>query len=292
MDIQSFIKRIGVSTLLVIVSLPVSLIKADNNQTLLSTYTSENDSIKMIKQVARIPYTVKSQTLSYGNLSLTDTYLSNIEYFGWNINYEGSLTGFYSSRIYWRSIATLIYGNTINLPATSTMSYVGGEISYGIGYNRYLDRLNLKLGALPVVRVGFKNNARNVNNIFSVDASMSLWLDAEVTYKIPLKRLKLAFTEQLQTSLLGGMFVPEFGALYYEYSLGNWDGTLHFSSFHNKVALKNRLEVSLALRKMILKAQYYINYQKWNANNLYFKQIQHNFGLGLVMLLENTTSKY
>lgn len=240
----------------------------------------------------KLPYTIKSRVLSVGNMQLKDTYLSNIEYFGWNIGWESSFTGFLGTCLYWRSINMLTYGNTVNLPATSTMSYIGGEVSLGAGYNYRQNNLDLKIGGLPLLAFGLKNNARNINNIQSVDASLSLWLDFEASYKIPVSRVKIAFTEHLQTSLLGGMFVPEYGALYYEYALGNLDGSLHFSSFHNKVAFKNRFELSLALKSIIIKTQYYINFQRWIANSLYFTHLQHNFGLGFVFLLENKTKLY
>ncbi len=293
MDIQPFMSRyrLLVASVFFMV-LPILHAKAYNRQTHQSTDTLAKDTILSYTRPTKPTYVIKSRTLSYGSLLLIDTYISNMEYFGWNVGYESSLLGFYSHRIYWRSVATLNYGNTVNLPATSAMSYTGGEMGYGIGYNCHFDRLNLKIGALPAVGVGLKNNVRNINNSFSADAFFNLWLDLEAGYKIPFKRVKLVFTDHLQTSLFGGMFVPEFGALYYQYSLGNSYRMLHFSSLHNKVALKNRFEVSLALRKVILKAQYYINYQKWNTNNLYFAHIQHNFGLGLVMLLENTTAKF
>ncbi|MDO4727131.1 MAG: hypothetical protein Q4A56_07945 [Porphyromonadaceae bacterium] len=286
--IKLYITLISVACVLV----PLQATEKEDNNQLLASETGIDTVSVWSDRPQKLPYTVKSRVLSVGNIRLKDTYLSNIEYFGWNVGWESSFTGFLGTCIYWRSINMFTYGNTVNLPATSTMSYIGGEVSLGAGYNYKQNNLDLKIGGLPALAFGLKNNARNINNIQSVDASLNLWLDLEASYKIPVNRVKIAFTDHFQTSLLGGMFVPEFGALYYEYIFGSLDGSLHFSSFHNKVAFKNRLEFSLALKPLIIKVQYYINYQSWRANSLYFAHLQHNFGLGIVFLLENKTKLY
>ncbi len=225
----------------------------------------------------------------YGNILLRDTYLSNLDYFGWNatfnLAYSGLFRGDSPNRFYWKNYNRLTYGQTINLPATAAMLLLRGNIAIGSGYKWHFNRWWSKVGLLFDLNVGAKYNGRNVNNIISTDLALGSWLDLEVGYRLPFKHCSLLFSDNIQTQMFGTMFVPEYGALYYEYLYGSKKNAIIFSAPHNKVGVVNKLAVDIAFKKIILQVYHYIDYQKWSANNLQFSSLQHNFGVGVVVYL-------
>ena len=120
------------------------------------------------------PYTIRSYTLSYGQLSLRDTYLSNIDYFGRNLSLEVTNLFVVKPSLYLRNVNSVAYGNTVNLPATAVMSYLGGELGLGVGYRWSNRRASILIGGLPSVDLALKSNSRNVNNTASLDAMLTL----------------------------------------------------------------------------------------------------------------------
>lgn len=246
---------------------------------------------------ANRPYIVSSWVVSYGDMYLRDTYLSNLRYLGWNIGLDVLHTGFFRDRqgttsIYWKNINAITYGNTINVPATAAITYYSGEFGFGVGYSRLLRQFDIRAGGYASLLLGMKNNSRNINNIVSADAALNLRLDVEVTYRLRFRKTALYLSDNIQLPLIGVMFVPEYGALYYKTSLNSMVDNLHFSSLHNRKGIHNRFEVSLAFSNVILKLQHYINYQYWTANDLYFSCLQHNVGFGLVLYLRNVTRDF
>ena len=238
------------------------------------------------------PYTIRSYTLSYGQLWLRDTYLSNIDYFGRNLSLEVTNLFVVKPSLYLRNINSVAYGNTVNLPATAAMSYLGGELGLGAGYRWSNRRASILIGGLPSIDLALKSNSRNVNNTASLDAMLTLWLDAEATFHKRWGRVVFGLSDHLRTAIVGGMFVPEYGALYYEYTTRKLDEALHFASFHNRLAIRNRLEFTVMWKGIIFKLQHSLNLQTWHANNLSFATLQHNVGGGLVVYLRNITPKY
>ena len=114
---------------------------------------------------ANRPYTISSWVVSYGDMYLKDTYLSNLRYLGWNIGLDVLHTGFFRDRqgttpIYWKNISAITYGNTINVPATAAITYYSGEFGFGVGYSRLLRQFDIRAGGYALLLLGMKTNSQ------------------------------------------------------------------------------------------------------------------------------------
>jgi hypothetical protein len=241
---------------------------------------------------AQEPATKNSWTASYGTFNLHDSYLSPLEYLGWNVMWEAQHSADFKKHksLSWKNRNSFAYGYTINLPATADIMYLSGDLGFGVAYNHLIFKdFTLSYGGYLSLFAAGKYNGRNVNNIASVDANLTLQTDISAQYRLRFKKINLVFADNFQIPVIGAMFVPEMGASYYEFSLGNWSNAFHFSSFHNHFGIKNQLNIDIEFRKIVLRLQAMQNYQKWNANNLNFNILQYNFGLGFILYLQNVT---
>jgi len=239
-------------------------------------------------------FTNNSWTASYGIFSLNDTYLSPLKYFGWNVQLDAVHQKFFKNKynLFWKNHNSFNYAYLINKPATAAIMYVSADVGYGVNYIFY-EKKNLAFyaGGYASLFAAGKYNARNVNNIASIDANFLISSDFGAWYKVKLgKKANLVLRDEFKIPLIGAMFVPAFGKLYYEYTFGNWDSSFHFTSFHNRFGIKNNIYIDFEFNKIILRLTCLQNYQKWNANHLFFKTLQYNFGAGFVLNLQNVTT--
>jgi hypothetical protein len=239
-------------------------------------------------------YVNNSWTASYGNLTLNDSYLSQLKYFGWNVQLDAVHQKFFKKNhnLFWKNHNAFNYAYLINKPATADITYISGNIGFGINYDFFKQKeFSFYVGGYASLFAAVKYSSRNVNNIASVDADFTVSSDFGARYRLKMgRKVRLVFRDEFQVPIVGAMFVPEMGMLYYEYTLGNWDGSFHFASFHNRFGIKNNVYIDVEFRKFIIRLTCMQNYQKWNANNLFFKILQYNFGAGFVIDLQNVTA--
>ena len=234
-----------------------------------------------------------SWTASYGVLNLNDTYLSPLKYFGWNVQFDAVHQKFFKKKpnLFWKNHNAFNYAYLINKPATAAIMYVSGDIGFGINYIFEQKNFAFYGGGYASLFAAGKYSGRNVNNIASIDANFAISSDFGARYKVKLgQKARLALRDEFQIPLIGAMFVPEMGTLYYEYIFGNWNNSFHFTSFHNRFGIKNNLYIDFEFNKFILRLTCLQNYQKWHTNNLSFKTFQYNFGAGFVINLQNVTA--
>jgi len=238
-------------------------------------------------------FTNNSWTGSYGFFNLNDTYLSPLKYFGWNVQLDAVHQKFFKKKynLFWKNHNTFNYAYLINKPATAAIMYVSGDVGFGVNYIFY-EKKNFAfyVGGCASLFAAGKYSGRNVNNIASIDANFLISSDFGAWYKVKLgKKANLVLRDEFKIPLIGTMFVPEMGTLYYEYTFGNFNNAFHFTSFHNRFGIKNNFYLDFEFNKIILRLTCLQNYQKWHANYLSFKTFQYNFGAGFVVNLQNVT---
>jgi len=190
-----------------------------------------------------------NHVLNYAGASiveLVDPYLSVLNYSGYGVwfdysNYRyfdpGRLTLVEYSRL--EGLGAL----TLNPQSTALITYLGANTAYGVLYE-YRDIDNIVLHADDNVDVdfGMKIHSRNVNNPYSMDLAANLNGMLGFRYMIPTKRRILNLSTQIEFPMMGCMFVPYPGLSYYEiYNSKKIGETIHFSSFHNKQGIKQRI---------------------------------------------------
>lgn len=228
-------------------------------------------------------------TLGGGYVTYEDTYLSNLKYSGWGFQWEAFHSNFYKKNrnISWQNRNTFFFANTYNPPYTASILNLNTNIAFGTHYHfRVTPQFTVLVGGFGDIEGGIKYNNRNVNNIASADLSTSLYVSTMLRYHLVTEKLQMAFEYDLQTPIIGCMFVPEKGASYYEYYLlQNLNNTLHFSSFHNKLGLRGNLSIDFIFQKFTFRMGFIHNNTIWRANDLYFSKGHYLFNIGTVVNL-------
>ncbi|MDR1743127.1 MAG: DUF3316 domain-containing protein [Dysgonamonadaceae bacterium] len=222
--------------------------------------------------------------LGIGHASLTDTYLSPLEYNGmvWSLLYD-QLNGsrFFNGKLLSQHRFQVDIASTRN-PAETSSEY-SGMISYGItGFYPITQTSKLKVFGGPGWDIGIGGiyNIRNSNNPGSLKLSTNLNLSALALYNWK----KFTFRWQLETPFAGLFFSPDYGQSYYEiFSLGNDDGTVVWGSFHNQLGLRNYFTVDYPVGDFTIRTGYLGNYYRTNVNNLTSKTVSHQLMLGFAM---------
>lgn len=229
--------------------------------------------------------TVNSATvIGVGHMSLTDTYLSPLQYTGTNIsimNEKMGRTKLFDNRLLLRQQFYISTAFTKN-PTSSASEYYG-DISYNaMGFYPVWKWKNLRLlaGGGIDASLGGIYNTRNSNNPGSLKTSINLELGAMAIYSLK----GLTFRWQLTSPFAGMFFTPGYGQSYYEiFSLGNGKGTVQFATFNNYLALQNYFTVDVPISKVTLRTGYLGNYYRTDINSLDTKIVSHQFVVGFAV---------
>lgn len=225
--------------------------------------------------------------IGYGGYNIKDTYLSPLKYTGGGFRISNERMKIVSFADYNVSRQQLI---NIDLSSTSnpaeTANNLSGFADYSLGYHyRFNPASSLKilLGGSVHGMVGFIYNTRNGNNPATLKADMDLNLSAMAIYRLMLKDYPLVIRYQVETPFAGTLFSPHYGQSYYEiFNEGNNSGTIRFSSFHNKFALKNYLTVDFPVGNVTIRAGYLNSLYYTKVNDIDAHVVSHSFMIGLV----------
>lgn len=231
-----------------------------------------------------------SWSLSSGFVGYEDSYLSNLKYKGVGFQWEAFHSNFYGQnrRVSWQNRNTFFVATALNPPFTSQILNPQVTLAFGTHYHfRPTPQFTILVGGFYDIDAGVKWNQRNVNNVVSTDVATNISVSAIFRYHLITKKLQMTFEYNVQTPVVGTMFVPEMGSSYYEYYLlQNLNNAIHFSSFHNKLGLKGNVSVDFLFKKFTLRVGFSHQNMAWKANNLRFSKESYLFSLGTVVDLE------
>lgn len=224
----------------------------------------------------------QSTLFGVGNMILTDTYLSPLEY-------DGLSLSLLHERMNASSLLKdkLIFQQQFLLQASSTTNPVGnantyyGNIDYKLNgfYPLYATNSFRLFGGGGVdLSLGGIYNIRNSNNPAQLKTHFNLNASLLAFYKWNL----LTFRWQVSSPLMGVFFSPEYGHSYYEiFVLGNDSGTIHFGTPANQRGLRNYLTADYPVGKVTLRVGYLRNYYRSEVNKLITSISSHQFVIGL-----------
>lgn len=243
----------------------------------LTTHAQE-DSIRM-----EIPWVVtKTTSFGYGTASVYDTYLSPLEYVGKSYTFQherNSHSSLFHSQSYKQQLVTVNFTSTENLAKNATEYSLIGE--YRLGFHKTtLEKGNWKLrvGGVWNIAGGMIYNQRNSNNPVSAKAFTNLNLSVQLFYNWK----KVVFRWQLDTPIAGVCFSPEYRESYYEISLGNRSGLVHFASLHNQHALQSIFSADLPAKNWIIRVGIESSLYQTHINNLTSHIYSHSLMIGIV----------
>lgn len=234
-------------------------------------------------------YTV-STLFGFGYSNQLDTYLSPMEYTGYQISFltaRERMTRMAKGHISFQSLLQGAYSHTQNPARTATAR--GGRLAYDAGWHyhwKLSDRLSLKAGGQVGADLGFLYVARNSNNPaqgrFGIDVSAS----AGGRYKFRIRKLPVRITYQADLPLMGCMFSPQFGQSYYDISEGSRDHNVCFSYLGNALSFRHLLTMDLEFSRASLRFGYMGDVRQSNINGIRMHDINHSFMIGYVRYLK------
>ena len=222
----------------------------------------------------------------YGRTNQLDTYLSPMEYTGYQISFmtqSERMTRLADNHISFQSTLQGAFTSTENPAATA--NYLGGRLAYDAGWHYHyspLKNLDLKGGALVGTDLGFLYNNRNGNNPAQGRFSIDLSLSAGASYDFRIKRLPMQVSYQADLPMVGLMFCPQFGESYYEISQRGIGHDIICAHPGNALSLRQMLRMDFRFRRTTLRVAYLCDIRQSNAHSLKYHDISHSFMLGFV----------
>lgn len=197
-----------------------------------NVFSSDADDVKLLK-------TMNTNMFTIGTTSLLDTYLSPLEYKGFNlrlVNEQMRETYWFDGNFRKQQNINLEFAKGNNPHGNASFYWL--KLQYQLGGHILLasyDKLKINVGALADVNAGGLYSNRNGNNPATARAYINLTPSVLLSYLI---NKNVATRLQFDMSLLGLYFQPEYGESYYELYLGNRKNILNFTSLHNQRTAK------------------------------------------------------
>ena len=228
--------------------------------------------------------------IGFGGYNLMDTYLtpgSRIPYTGWGLrvmNERTKMTRLADHRISRQQIFNADIASIRN--GAGTTQAFSGFLDYTLGYHYHfhpIPALKLLAGASVHAMGGFIYCTRVSNNPASAKADLDLNLSAQAVYNFQIRNYPLTLRYQVEIPFIGILFSPHYGQSYYEiFDRGNKSGIVPFTSFHNKLAMKNYLTVDFPVGKFTFRAGYLNSLYYLDVNQIQSHIISHSFVIGFV----------
>lgn len=234
------------------------------------------------------PWSVNEGTLiGVGGYNIKDTYLSPLKYTGWGmriLNERMKVVSLADYNVSRQQLISVDFSSASNPAETS--NDLSGFVDYSLGYHyRFKPSPALKIlaGASVHGMVGFIYNTRNGNNPATLKADLDLNLSAMAIYRLMIKDYPLMIRYQVETPFIGALFSPYYGQSYYEiFNQGNKSGTVQFSSFHNKLALRNYVTVDVPVGNFTVRVGYLNSLYYTDVNNIEGHIVSNSFMIGFV----------
>lgn len=172
------------------------------------------------------PHVTNVYTLGVGAARRADTYLTPLHYDGWKISpgYEHSLS-MKSRPLDWILDVGLGFDRTLNPARNATM--LGAQLTADWSLLRRWEiagRFRISAGGAVSMDVGALYLSRNGNNPVAANASLTLGPAVSATALFRIGRLPVTASYRATLPVVGAMFTPDYGLLYYEIYMGDRRG--------------------------------------------------------------------
>jgi len=230
---------------------------------------------------------LRSSNTSFGlsTLNIMDNYLSPLPYSGIGlraITENARLLSPDCQNLSIKNRTDFTLGSLINPAGTAGMLFLGANYAWGMHYHfRPVENLQILTGGLWDIDFGVKYLARNVNNPVNLDMATNLNASVAVIYDVPAPRRIVRLRAAFEMPLIGCMFVPEQNSSYYEiFLLGAQGNFVHFSSLHNKQALRQMYSVEIPLGNSTWRLGFLATNLTYTANDMFFRRNDRTIFLG------------
>ena len=233
----------------------------------------------------KLPLIYQSISIGSGYSSTYDSYLSPLNYSGWNIGLMGEhmkTSQRMNGRLSTQHLYYLEYANMDNPSKSANIYRACLEYNYGLYYRfNPIPKLQLWAGLQTNVFLGGIYNPRNSNNPANAKANLDINLSGMAVYRFHIKRQALQFRYQINLPFLGALFSPEFGQSYYEISLGDGTPLVYFAAWHNRFVLRNMLSMELPLNFCTLRLSLVNWLYETRVNELNTQLVSNSIYMGI-----------
>ena len=230
-------------------------------------------------------------SLGGGMTHLLDTYLSPLTYKGGHVvimDERFAPTTATCGRWFSQSLFSL-HGD-YTLAARGRGLTVGGMADYSHTYyyevpllSSQKGKFRLFVGPQGLLRIGGIYNLRNSNNPAQLKLGINLAASAMTKYTFTLWETPMNVRLQTDLPLLGFAFGPDYGQSYYEiFYLGQSEGCIHLTSFHNNLSLRTKLSYDVEFRTYTLRLTWQEDLYHWQLGNQQYRMFTHSIMLGYV----------
>lgn len=215
--------------------------------------------------------------IGWSTLELNDAYLTDLPYSGFGMQFNNTTRRFlntHNNKLSQRTDYTINAGVAMNEPQSASIVYIGGNVGYGMqAHFKPMRNLQVLLGGEVDAELGVKGYSREVNNAGNMDLATNLNLATTIRYDLSIFKRMIRFQADIQTPLLGLMFVPVRGESYSEiYYLNSYDNLFHLTSLHNKNGLNARYLLQIPVKHSVINIGLHTEFLKYAANNMVFRR--------------------
>ena len=162
------------------------------------------------------------------------------------------------------------------------MWYGGVDASWGMMHRWQVAKgVTLAAGGSTTLDLGCRYSMRNGNNPASARAAWTVNATGYAAWNFNIGSLPVTLCYQPTLPVIGAFFAPEYGQLYYEMYLGNWDGLAHAAHWGNYFEMENVITADLRFSATSLRIGYRNSILSTHINNITTRMSTHGIVLGL-----------
>jgi len=235
--------------------------------------------------------TTKTFLFGAGATNLLDTYLSPEKYRGTDYRLSSlSERRRDTSRVSFMQMVNVSLQTADN--RSSNGNLLGGLASYAFGWHYHLqlfgERVELQVGALADLSLGFVYSTRNGNNPAQLRAAADVRPSVAATCPFRLWRVPLSARLQADAPLCGLMFSPRYGQSYYEIFYRNdYDRNLVPTTFVSTPSVRYTLSLDFPLLGTTWRVGYMGDIRQSHVNDIKTHTWTHAAVVGFVWRVRN-----
>ncbi len=224
----------------------------------------------------------------------TDQYLSPLPYKDFSYAIQNQWWQSFQSDSTWTHFGSLQLQFAKLYPAkrTNYIYALGVNTEWGAHYHFAsllpVDGFDILVGPSVLADFMAREHGSNVNKPYSMDASLDFCANAAVRYSFTAPHSSYRVQYQAVISVLGLMFTPEYGQSYYEITEGIVRHNALFSSFHNRLFLRQQLSLDMQFRHSAWRIGVRHDYLHYSANNLSFSREEVSLVVGTIFNFQSS----
>ena len=224
-------------------------------------------------------------SLSAGKAMRADTYLTPMHYNGWvsGFGYE-HVRGLKRHPLLWTLNTGLLFDRTQNPVGNAEMLGLQLNARWSMAYRWELNKVfEVGAGGSTWLNAGVLYLSRNGNNPAAANASWTVGATAYATACFKLGKMPVRALYTADLPLVGAMFAPDYGQLYYEIYMGENKGLFTAAYWGKYLRFNQRLSFDLKIGRKWMRLGYEFDIVSTKVRGIVTRRMNNMFVLGLTI---------